>query len=495
MELLLKGHDYKYAVEQLMLLSFPEERPVYVEEDRGSPAFAESELSGDGRLARVFLRFEGRETRGEAAHEGPLPADPLLYKRETQKLVKLAFFHAARELTGIDPPWGALTGIRPAKLAERAMREGLTEAEAAGRLTEEYCVSPRRAALCARAAAEAEELRRSLGENDISLYIGIPFCPTRCAYCSFVSHSVEKSLKLIAPYLEALHKEIAALGGLCRDLGLRPVSVYIGGGTPTTLSAEELRALIAALRENVDFSAVREFTVEAGRPDTITREKLLAIRQGGADRISINPQTMSDEVLAAIGRRHSGAAVLESYALAREVFPGAINMDLIAGLPADTPAGFAATLDQVIALGPENITVHTLSLKRGSRINLDKTPLPDASAVAQMLDYAAAALPAADFAPYYLYRQKFTSGGFENVGWTRPGYTGVYNICMMEELHTVLSLGAGGVSKLVDPKTGLIQRVFNKKYPYEYVSSIDELIAGKEAIRAFYARMRGEGAP
>ena len=496
MELLLRGHDYKYAVEQLLLLSFPGERPVYVEEDRGGLAFAESSLSGDGRLARTFLRLNGRESRGEAALEGPAPMEPLLYKRETQKLVKLSFFRAARELTGIDPPWGALTGIRPGKLAERFMREtGRGEAEAARWLTEEYYVSPRRAALCARAAAEAETVRESLAEGDISLYIGIPFCPTRCAYCSFVSHSVEKSLKLIAPYLEALHKEIAALGALCRELGLRPVSVYVGGGTPTTLSAPELAALIACLREHIDFAAVREFTVEAGRPDTITREKLLAIREGGADRISINPQTMSDAVLEAIGRRHSGAAVVESFSLAREVFPGAVNMDLIAGLPGDDPAGFAASLDQVIALGPENITVHTLSLKRGSRINLDKTPLPDGAAVGEMLDYAAEALTGAGFAPYYLYRQKFTSGGFENVGWTRPGFTGLYNICMMEELHSTLSLGAGGVSKLVNPATGLIERVFNKKYPYEYIASIEELIAGKAAIRDFYARMRGEGTP
>ena len=492
MELLFCGHDYKYAVEQLMLLMFPEERPEYVEADGGAPAFAEVRLSPEGDFSETLLRLGGKSARGEARLDGAPPSDPLLYKRETQKLVKLSFFRAARELTGVTPPWGALTGIRPGKLAERFMRQtGLGRDAAAEFIEREYYVSPRRAALCAAAADEAEKLRKSLDKNDISLYIGIPFCPTRCAYCSFVSHSVEKSLKLIAPYLEALQRETAAAGRLAAELGLRVVSVYIGGGTPTTLSAEELSALLACVRGAFDLSACREFTVEAGRPDTITREKLQSIEHGGADRISINPQTMSDAVLAAIGRRHSGAAVTESYHLAREVFSGAVNMDLIAGLPGDSAEGFAASLDAVIALEPENITVHTLSLKRGSRIGLEGTPLPDGETVAGMLDYAASALGSADYSPYYLYRQKFTSGGFENVGWTKPGFTGVYNICMMEELHSTLSLGAGGVTKLVNPETGLIERIFNKKYPYEYIESIDELIAAKDYMKAFYNKMRG----
>ena len=492
MELILSGHDYKYAVEQIMLLMFPEERPVYVESDEGGAAFARSELSADEKNSRTLLRWGGKEVIGEALFEGELPEDEMLRKRETQKLVKLSFFKAARQATGVTPPWGALTGIRPGKLAERYMRQtGLGVAEAAEYIESEYFVTPGRAMLCAEAAEVAEDLRKSFDPNDISLYIGIPFCPTRCAYCSFVSHSVEKSFKLIAPYVEALLKEVAEAGRLVRELGVRVISVYIGGGTPTTLSAEQLTALMTAVREAFDLSACREFTVEAGRPDTITREKLLAIREGGADRISINPQTLSDEVLAAIGRRHSGAAVTESFRLAREIFPGAINMDLIAGLPADSPEGFRASLDEVLSLDPENVTVHTLSLKRGSRINLEGTTIPDGAAVGEMLEYALTTLRGAGYAPYYLYRQKFTSGGYENVGWTKPGFDGIYNVCMMEELHSTLSLGAGGVTKLVNPETGLIERIFNKKYPYEYISSIDELISAKEYMKEFYAKMRG----
>ena len=487
MELLLRGHDYKYAVEQLLLLSFPGERPVYVEEDRGGPAFAESSLSGDGRLARTFLRLNGRESRGEAALTGPAPTEPLLYKRETQKLGKLSFFRAARELTGVDPPWGALTGIRPGKLAERFMREtGRGEAEAARWLTEEYYVSPRRAALCARAAAAAEAVRESLAEGDISLYIGIPFCPTRCAYCSFVSHSVEKSLKLIAPYLEALHKEIAALGALCRELGLRPVSVYVGGGTPTTLSAPELAALIACLREHIDFAAVREFTVEAGRPDTITQEKLRVLRAHGVDRVSVNPQTMSDKVLENIGRRHTAADIVTALDKVRAVGGFAVNMDLIAGLPGDSVSGFRDTLEKVLTLSAENVTIHTLSLKKGSRITLDQTPLPTAREVAAMLDYASTRLTAAGYAPYYLYRQKFMSGGFENVGWQKGDTVNLYNICIMEELRSILAMGGGGSTKLIRPDGGRNIRLMAPKYPLEYVENIEKTCAEKEKISAFY---------
>lgn len=492
MKLKLSGHDFKYAVEQLMLLMFPAERPEYVDEDRGGGSFALSVLDEENAASRTVLRMDGRETVGEARLASPLPADALLRKREEQKLVKLSFFKAARALTGAEPPWGALTGIRPGKLAERFMRDtGADKTAAAEFMAREYYVSPSRAALCAETAAAAMEVERELEADDISLYIGIPFCPTRCAYCSFVSQSVEKSLGFIEPYVDALLEEIAAAGRLAGGLGLRVRAVYIGGGTPTTLSASELSRLIAALRGAFDLSFCREFTVEAGRPDTVTREKLEALEMGGVDRISINPQTMSDKVLAAIGRRHSAEDTARSFALAREVFSGAINTDLIAGLPEDSYEGFKASLDAVLAMKPENITVHTLSLKRGSRIGLEGTAVLNGGEVEKMLSYAADALKGAGFAPYYLYRQKFTSGGFENVGWTQEGYTGIYNICMMEELRTTLAVGAGAVTKLINPETGLIERIFNKKYPKEYLESLGESISDKEYVRDFYGKMRG----
>lgn len=496
MDIRLVGHDYKYGVEQIMLLMFPEQRPVYVDRDEPEGAdFVRSELSPDGRRAVTLLFVGGKSAEGEAELPAPPPSEPLLRDRECQKLVKLAFFRAAVALTGRQPPWGALTGIRPGKLAERYMREtGASEREAAEFMQREYYLTPRSASLCVRVAEEAETLRKSFSPEDISVYAGIPFCPTRCAYCSFVSQSVEKSFALIEPYLEALIKEIRAAGRITRELGLRSVSLYIGGGTPTTLSAPQLERLLGELGEQFGGSALRELTVEAGRPDTIDRERLAAISRGGAGRISINPQTMNDAVLAAIGRKHSGLAVVESFRLARECFSGDINMDLIAGLPGDCPESFAASLDEVIALAPENITVHTLAMKRGSRLISENAALPDGEAVSKMLDYASEALTAAGYSPYYLYRQKFSSGGFENIGWTKPGHTGIYNICVMEELHSVLALGAGGVTKLTDPSTGYLERISNKKYPKEYIESIDEICDNKNRMREFYAKMREGGA-
>lgn len=259
----------------------------------------------------------------------------------------------------------------------------------------------------------------------------------------------------------------------------RPVGLS-GRGTPTTLEAPQLAELLDRLRRAFQLAPGTECTVEAGRPDTITREKLIAIREGGGNRISVNPQTMSDPVLAAIGRSHRAQDIRRAYALARETGVGAVNMDLIAGLPADTPAGFRRTVEEVLAMAPENITVHTLALKKGARLRQEETPLPSGTDVAAMLDFAWAALRQAGYLPYYLYRQKFMSGSFENVGWCKPGFVNVYNICMMEELHTVLSLGAGGVTKLVEG--GVVRRLANPKYPQEYLRNMGAIQAEKAAF-------------
>ena len=273
---------------------------------------------------------------------------------------------------------------------------------------------------------------------------------------------------------------------MVRDLGLRVRSFYMGGGTPTTLSAAQLDRLLGRLGERFDLSGVVEYTVEAGRPDTVTADKLEVLRRRGTTRVSVNPQSMEDRVLAAIGRRHSADDIRAAVELVdRFGFPH-VNMDLIAGLPEDTPEGFRRTLDEVIGFGTDNITVHTLSLKKGSRITLEGTRIPTEDEVAAMLDYADPALRGAGFAPYYLYRQKYMSGSFENVGWCRPGGTGWYNIYIMEELHTILSLGAGGSTKMVDPARDRIERVFNLKYPQEYVQRPEKIAANQAAFRRFY---------
>ena len=486
MKLYLKGHEYRYAVEQMLLTLFPEERPEYPE---GRPEAEGMEVRfhrAEKMSTAVCVLRRGGVFKGVSRAKNTPMGEILARERAEQRLIKNAMYRAALAAGREKPAWGALTGVRPGKLFAPLLRQGLSEDEALRRFCEEYDVTPRRAALCLDAARHTRAAEASLEKKDVCLYLGVPFCPTRCAYCSFVSQAVEKNMKLIPPFLDALEKEIVAVGEQAKRLGLRPVSLYFGGGTPTTLSAAQLDRICCALEKNFKLSALREFTVEAGRPDTITREKLEILRAHGADRVSVNPQTMSDAVLEAIGRRHTAADILEALETVRAVGGFAVNMDLIAGLPQDDLSGFQSTLTQVIALAPENITVHTLSLKRGSRILTEGAALPGAAEVGQMLDFAEKALRGSGYEPYYLYRQKFMSGGFENVGWTRPGHVNLYNICIMEELCSILATGAGGSTKLIRRDGGRNLRFIAPKYPQEYIGGIDDVCAEKEKIAAFY---------
>lgn len=485
MKLCLKGHDYKYAVEQIFLIFFPSEKPRYENQPTEDEDYSLISLESEKGLytAAVTISLSGVITKAKA-QASPGPEDTLKFHREIQKCIKRAYYLAAREATGREAPWGAMTGIRPVKIPVRLMNEGFSPAQAEKILRDEYFVSPEKAALAVETAGMSIRAQKSLGKGDISLYVGIPFCPTRCSYCSFVSSSVEKSLRLIEPYLEALFIEIEAAARLVRETGLRIVSVYVGGGTPTTLTAAQLEALLFKLTHEFDFSSVREFTVEAGRADTIDERKLRAIKLGGAERISINPQTMDDEVLRAAGRSHTAAEVERAFNIARQIGFDVINADLIAGLPADTPTGFEQSLERLLTLAPENITVHTLALKKGSKL-MQGGFLPSEEDVGAMLGISQALLRRAEYRPYYLYRQKFTAGNFENLGWCQKGKESLYNICMMEELHTIISLGGGAVTKLVAPKIGRIERIFNAKYPYEYINNIEKEIAEKEYLKSF----------
>ena len=367
-------------------------------------------------------------------------------------------------------------------LARGMIERGMTRGEAAAELRDHFHVSPERTALTIRAAATAMEMDKTIGENDISLYVGIPFCPSRCYYCSFVSATTAQSAGLIEPYLDTLCREIKETAALVREAGKRVQSVYIGGGTPTTLDEHQLARLLSALENSFDFSQLREYTVEAGRPDTITPEKLRVLKSAGVGRVSINPQSMNDAVLAAIGRRHGAADVLRAFDEARQAGFDEINMDLIAGLTGDTAETFAQTVDTLLGLSPENITVHTLAIKRGADLTDKAAASARRDTVFKMLDGASHALQNAGYGPYYLYRQKFTAGGFENVGWCRPDTECFYNVSMMEELQTILSLGAGGVSKRVVRETGWIERANNPKYPLEYIQAADRLANGKKKL-------------
>ena len=487
MRLYFSGHDCRYAAEQSLLMLFPGEKPEYPE---GSPSGERCELrvsrGAKYTVCTALLVRSGAAFRGRAQAENPDPADEYALRGCENRLVKLAFYRAALASGLPKPEWGSLSGVRPAKLMDAYLREGLSPRAAKGRFMREYFVSGSRAQLCLDAALAAQEAARSLDERDVCLYVGIPFCPTRCAYCSFVSQSVEKSMKLMEPFLDALLLDIRATAAETRLAGLRPVALYMGGGTPTTLSAAQLDRLCAALEREFDLSALREYTVEAGRPDTITAEKLRVLRAHGVGRVSVNPQTMSDSVLEAIGRRHTAQDIVDALALVRECGSFEVNMDLIAGLPTDTAGGFSRTLDAVLSLAPENVTVHTLSLKRGSGLTLAGRPLPEAGEVRAMLDEAMERLAGSGYAPYYLYRQKNMAGGFENVGWTKPGSENLYNICIMEELCSILAMGAGGSTKLVADGGKRIKRFIAPKYPQEYINAAPGFAAGKERIGEFY---------
>ena len=478
----LTGHDLKHAAEEMLLQLLPAAL-LRQNTDDGVQDFCHSALHEQAGMMVVDTqtRLSGvmRTSQRQADVTGQ---DEMARKRTASELVKLGIYDTVAPSLQTPPDWGALTGVRPAKLVRSLLDRGLTRGQVAERFRSRYFVSPARTALAVRCAAYAQQALEQMEDNTVSLYLGIPFCPSRCAYCSFVSSSIEKSADLIAPYVDALCEEVRKTGQLLRERGQKVTSVYIGGGTPTTLSAEQLARLMDVTANAMDFSALREYTVEAGRPDTITPEKLRAIRAGGADRVSINPQTMEDAVLERIGRRHSAQDVVRAYEQARAAGFPVINMDTIAGLDGDTPEGFAHTIEQLVQLDPENITVHTLAIKRGADLSDRAGNAAQQDTVAQMLDFAMDCLPRAGYGPYYLYRQKFSAGGFENVGWCKPDTESFYNIAMMEEIQTILSCGAGGVSKRVERDTGRITRYNAPKYPREYLQAGARIDAGKRRL-------------
>ena len=488
MKLEFHGHDERYTVEQSLLNLFPGELPVYEPIGPGDESWAVVSCREEaGRLlVTTDLCYNGETTT--AFHTGALSGTD--YDREGQRrhAVGACFFQAYQALTGGHPPWGMLTGVRPDKLVTEALQAGKTPEEARTMLEGKYFVTPRRASLALETGTAAFEAAKSLGPRDIAVYIGIPFCPTRCAYCSFVSQSVERSFSLVEPYLDALTAEIRAAGEMVRENGLRIRALYVGGGTPTTLTAKQLHRLFTGLETAFPLGLGLEITVEAGRPDTITAEKLGVLRDSGTTRVSVNPQTMEDHVLRAIGRRHSPGDIEAAMELVEAAGFRHVNMDLIAGLPEDPPEGFRRSLDRCLAFGTDNVTVHTLALKKGSRILLEGLTIPGPEAVGEMLDYAGPALRDRGYAPYYLYRQKYMSGSFENIGWTRPGGECLYNIYIMSELCSILSFGAGGSTKMVDPSRRLIQRRFNPKYPKEYTERPEKARSNQADFAAFYAR-------
>lgn len=472
---------------------FPGERPEYPKEKTDGERM-EIRLHRSGRMTTASCLYHNGSQAffGRAAVRNELLTDSIHTDSLCQQILKLAIYRAVLRSGRKKPVWGALTGVRPGKLMSPMLESGIAEKEALRRFETEYDVSHERALLCLDTSRATVLADRQLEAKDVCLYIGIPFCPTRCAYCSFVSQSVEKSMKQIPAFLEALERELEAVAEQVRKAGLQVVSIYMGGGTPTTLNETQLDRLLSVIETLFDLSRLRECTVEAGRPDTITPEKLRTLRKHGVDRVSVNPQTMSDAVLEAIGRKHTAEDIAKALRQVREAGGFAVNMDLIAGLPTDTAESFRKTVDTVLDLAPENITIHTLSIKRGARLRFGEGTLPSDEAVETMLNYANARLREAGYSPYYLYRQKNMSGGFENIGWTRQGYENLYNICIMEELCSILAAGAGGSTKLIRRDGGRNDRLVAPKYPTEYIDSIARICEEKEKIGAFYQNLPTE---
>jgi len=483
MQLINLYHSYNYETENLLRLFFPDgvERSLSVPEQGD---YMLTSLEGNTVFAVLCLKGEEKSVVWEYSD-----ADiPSYDTRDSffERKIALAMFALLSEMTGYTPPWGILTGVRPAKLMGKLCLS-MGDEKAKEYFIKELLVSEEKTNLAYEVSKkEAPIIEDASGEKSFSLYVSIPFCPTRCSYCSFISHSNDKAKKLMPEYTEYLVKEIAETGRIAKELGLKLESVYFGGGTPTALTEELLKKVTDAVSEEFDLSSLREYTIEAGRPDSVTREKFRIMKNCGCERISINPQTFNDGVLKVIGRNHTSEETLSAMKAARDEGFGFINMDLIAGLPTDSLESFSSTLETTLSLEPENITVHTLALKRSSNIVTEGRETNSGILASKMLSLAQKRLTESGYKPYYMYRQSKCLGNLENVGWAKDKYECLYNVYMMEECHTVLAVGAGAVTKLKNPGGNEIERIFNYKYPYEYISDFDEILKRKKRIAEFY---------
>lgn len=473
----LINHDFGYKMEHIIRLFYLN---IKIERVKGEVSQPKGDvvctvLFKDCAAARVNIGGVVLSAKEELPEGYSVKSGELALSR--------VLFGLLADLTGKRPPWGILTGVRPVRLAGRFIDSGRDVVDGFCR---DYLAEEGKAELAKRTAEVQQPYLSKFAPDSYSLYVSIPFCPTRCRYCSFVSHKIENTHKLVPDYLELLIKEIELTVRLCRNTGLRLDTVYIGGGTPTILSAAQLEGLLGAIRRATAGENIRELTLEAGRPDTVTREKLLTAKAYGVERISINPQTLNQEVLKEIGRDHTVEEFFRAYETAISTGFNAINTDLIAGLPGESCESFLSGATEIIRLAPENITVHTLTIKRSSAMQ-NSWSLSENSMAEKMLDESREKLYKAGYVPYYLYRQKGSIGNLENVGYTKPGYAGIYNIAMMEEVQSVFGVGAGASTRLILPN-GDIKRIYNYKYPYEYVDNFDKIEKEKGNIRGLYER-------
>lgn len=486
--IILSDKAYENDVYPLVKAFYPEEKiKVYGEDEVNQVDFnlPDISLSSEKRIniritfnkTKVIIEFEEEK---EGTFRQTIPMNTTDTKAQYKNAMKRLLYHMLSEKTGKELPWGILTGIRPTKIVYEMLENNENDDTIQKRISEEYLCSEDKISMSINIAKRESELLQDMDyKNGYSLYIGIPFCPSTCLYCSFTSYSLAKYSDYVEPYLKALEKEIE-YGSTCFP-EKKLTTVYFGGGTPTTLSAEQLDRLLGLVREKFDFTYVKEFCVEAGRPDSITKEKLVVLKKWGVNRISINPQSMQQKTLDLIGRKHTVEQIKEAFQLARETGHDNINMDMIIGLPCENLEDVTDTLSQIKKLNPESLTVHTLALKRAARLNLEKDNYRDKKAVnvTGMLDTSIRFARENDYLPYYLYRQKNMAENLENIGYAKYGKEGLYNILIMEEQQTILALGAGGMSKFVFHDEHRIERVDNVKSITDYIGRIDEMIDKK----------------
>ena len=432
-----------------------------------------------------LCRFRAGEKKAERTADRPEPTgdervDALHRRRACRRLCRQTLYDLCREITGQHPAWGSLTGIRPTRLIWEQLEAGRSLEEAEAVLIRDFDVTADKAGLLRETVAVQQTLPPP-GDRWADVYIGIPFCTTRCAYCSFSSGELGDG-RLVEPYLDALFRDMEDAAALLRETGRTLRALYVGGGTPTSLNEDQLERFLDKVMTR--FPGAAEYTVEAGRPDTINPGKLKAILAAGVRRISINPQTMNDRTLRVIGRAHTARQTEEAYAMARKAGVPHINMDVIAGLPGETEADFARTMEAAKTLRPESLTVHALAIKRSTRMHLENAPLPDPAVAAAMTAMGRETAAAMGMKPYYLYRQKNMAGGQENVGYALPGHACLYNVDIMEENTHIVACGAGGISKRIYPDEGHIGRAPNVSNIEMYIERTDEMARRRRAIFA-----------
>lgn len=495
MKIFLQNHKYEYDIQTIVRVFFPDEAIEFVDsrvelKDGDIAVYSKFEEQTGNITFQTVIRIQDTESEGFARQklEDEHSNNAHRYHKICRETAKLSFYRAAKKIMQIGTPWGILTGIRPSKRIHALLDEGKSDEEVIDIMTEKYAASEEKIRLALTVAHNEQKILEALRPNSVGIYIGIPFCPTRCVYCSFVSNSFQRAKKMIEPYVDALIREITHTINIIKEMYWQPECIYIGGGTPTTLLPLQLERLLDTLCIQLEMSNIKEFTVEAGRPDTIDKEKLKVLKKYGVNRLSINPQTMNTSTLKKIGRLHTPEDTVKAFELAREFGFDNINTDVIIGLPEETFAMYCHTLTEVQKLDPENITVHTMSIKRSSMLYERKKEfsMTQSNIVQEMLSFTQNFMEKHHKQPYYMYRQKNMLGNFENVGYCKDGFEGIYNIQIMEEKHSIIAMGCGAVTKMVDTRNNRIDRIFNVKEVKDYIDRIDEMLERKNRIYEYF---------